>query len=118
RLAEFYFLRSKGERGDEQDLFNASVYWGRQVIIRQPHDYRGYRLLGSLYLERLKAARDPADGALAADELAMAVSLYPQHAELQSELAEAFWRGGHPAAARSFAERAIELTTSIGAWGM
>jgi tetratricopeptide (TPR) repeat protein len=109
RLAELYFLRSRGEPVNPQELFDASLYWGRQVIIRQPHDYRGYQLLGSLYLERLKETGDPADGVLAADELTMAVALYPQQAELQSELAEAFWRGGRPDAARSFAERAIEL---------
>ena len=90
-------------------MFDESVYWQRQAILRNPRQFRGYRELGAAYLARHQRSRDQADAALAADEFALAVDLYPHHAALQSELAESLWRAGQREAARSFAERAIEL---------
>ena len=43
------------------------------------------------------------------DELAHAAELYPHHAELLSELAEAYQSAGQTQAARRFADRAVEL---------
>lgn len=108
-LASLYLQRWLRTNDAESALFDSTVYWQRQAILRQPLNYGGYRTLGAIYLKRFDRTRETEDAVLAADEFAQAIALYPHHAELQSEMAEAMWRADQPEAARSFAERATEL---------
>jgi hypothetical protein len=109
RLAQLnlqLWLASK-DSGNEQ--FDQSVYWQRLAIVRDPGNYGGYRALGAAYLTRFDRTRDPEDATLAADEFSRAQALYPNHAELLSELAEASWHAGQADGARAFASRSLEL---------
>lgn len=108
-LARLALQRWQQSGGKDAALFDESVYWQRQAILRNPRQYRAYRELGAAYLARRERTGDQADAALAADEFARAAELYPHHAALQSELAEALWHAGQLDAARSFAEHALEL---------
>jgi tetratricopeptide (TPR) repeat protein len=109
RLAQLNLQRWLASRDSENEHFDQAVYWQRMAIVREPRNYGAYRALGSTYLTRYDRTRDPEDAVLAAEEFNRAVTLYPNHAELLSELAEAQWRAGETASARTFAERAQEL---------
>jgi tetratricopeptide (TPR) repeat protein len=108
-LARLFLQRWQATGEGENELFDMSVYWQRQALLRQPRQIGAYRALGAAYLARFQRTRDPEDAVLAADEFARAAALYPNHAELQSELAEALSLAEEPDAARSFAERALDL---------
>jgi O-Antigen ligase len=108
-LARFYLQRWLATEDSRDDVFDLLVHWQREAIARQPRNFSAYRALGSAYLTRFDRTQDPKDALRAADEFSNAVVLYPNHAELQSELAEALWRAEQPASARPFAERALQL---------
>jgi len=109
RLAELNLQRWLASTESESEQFDQCVYWQRLDIVRQPRDHRGYRALGAAYLTRFDRTRNPDDALLAADEFSRAAALYPNHAELQSELAEANLLAGQEDAARVFAARSREL---------
>ena len=98
RLAHVYLQRWLANQRDDE-LFQESVLWQSKAISRKPREYAGYRMRGSLYLTRADRTHDLEDARLAADDLTQAVALYPQHAETQSELAEALRRSGRIEAA-------------------
>lgn len=108
-LSRLFLQQWLASRKVDDETFESIAYWQRQAILRQPRNYGVYRVLGSIYLTRFDRTKDPDDAVLAADEFARAIELYPNHAELQSEMAEALWRAKQLDAARSFAERADEL---------
>lgn len=108
-LARLSLQRWLATKEGDSELFRQCVEWQNRAIVRQPRDFGNYRSLGDLYLARYDRSHDPADAALAAEEFDRAVALYPNHAELLSELAEALWFANQASQARLFAERALEL---------
>jgi tetratricopeptide (TPR) repeat protein len=89
--------------------FDLAVDALQHSIARNPDSYTGYRMLGEIYLERHARTRSLDDAARGADYYLAAVARYPQHAELQAQTALAMSHAGRTAAARSAAEKALEL---------
>jgi tetratricopeptide (TPR) repeat protein len=109
RLAELAFQRWLTTDPDRPEEFERSVKWQRQAIDRNPRHAAGWRTLGEMHIARFKRTGKQVDAAAAVDALRPAISLYPNHALTQSELAEALALAGSKDEARQAARRALEL---------
>jgi ferric-dicitrate binding protein FerR (iron transport regulator) len=78
-------------------------------VRRDPEGFGGYRRLGLLYQARFDKTRNPNDAREAAAWMGRAAERYPQHAEMQAELAELQAAADEHAAAREAAQRALDL---------
>lgn len=109
RLSGLAYQRWLEGEKDRQDEFERSVEWQREAIARDPRNAGGYRTLADLYLGRFNRTGQMADASAAVDAASQALTLYPNHAAAQSQLAEALSLAGRPDKARQAARRALEL---------
>ncbi|MFN0052757.1 MAG: O-antigen ligase family protein [Planctomycetales bacterium] len=109
RLSQYFLQRWLASRETESEDFDQCLNWQQIAISRQPRNFRLNRGMGTAWLVRFGRSEDPSDAQRAADHLAAAAELYPSHAELQSELAEAWWNAEQHSAARLAADWALEL---------
>ena len=108
-LAYERWLMADSNRPDD---FEHSVDWQRQAIARDPRNSGGYRTLADLYLGHFKRTGQPADASAAVDAMLQAISLYPNQAVAQSQLAESLALAGRTDEACEVARRALELDAS------
>jgi len=108
-LSQLFYQRAFAPQANRDDEFGRSIEWQQQAIARNPRLAGEHRLLGELYLSIFARSEKTADALRAADAFQAAISLYPNHALTQSELAEALWKGGRPEAARLPAQKARDL---------
>lgn len=105
RLGELAFQKWRITERD-QDFDEATRRWG-QVAAVLPFASRSHRRLGQAWLARFERSGVTDHAQWAADLLALAVTRYPHHAELQSEWAVACEGAGLRDNAREVARRAI-----------
>jgi tetratricopeptide (TPR) repeat protein len=108
-LSQLFYQRSLVASANRDADFDRSLEWQQQAISRNPGQAAEYRLLGELYLLKLASSNTKSAAMLAADAFQQAALLYPNHAQTQSELAEALWKAGRNQQARSAARQAIAL---------
>jgi hypothetical protein len=109
RLSGLAYQRWLEGNKDRPDEFERSIEWQREAIARDPRNSGGYSTLAHLYLGRFKHTGQMADASAAVDAARQALTLYPNHAITQSQLAEGLSLAGRPDEARQVARRALEL---------
>lgn len=109
RLSQLAYQSWLSSEGGNQQTFERSIAWQHEAIARNPRHTGGFRLLGEMYLGKFNRTKDAADAFEAAEAYRQAVTLYPNHAQSQSELAEALWKAGRAEPAQVAARRAREL---------
>lgn len=108
RLADLTFRRWNSQ-SDASDLWARAIEYHQEAIRRDPRQPGAHRTLGRWYLRRFEKTRDPQDGSAAERALATAAELYPNHAGIQADLAEAATAAGDRDAAQNAIHRALEL---------
>ena len=108
-LAQLAFQSWLASGSATDELFQRGIDWQRESIARNPHHAGGYRMLGQMYLAKFERQKDAAAAVHAADGFSQAVVYNPNHALLQSELAEALSKAGRFDEARTAAQRATQL---------
>jgi hypothetical protein len=109
RLSELAF-RSWLASDDRNDRgFARCLEWQQKAIALNPRHAGGYRTLGQMYLSRFGRTKDPGDASAAAAAYSQAATLYPNHAQTQSELAGAQSKAGDTERAQAAARRALDL---------
>lgn len=109
KLAQLRFQYWLAAEGEHPEQFEKCVAWQHEAIARNPHDAGVFRTLGGMYLSKFNQTGDLSDASSAADAFQQAIALYANHAQTQSELAEALWKGGLVERARDPAGWALAL---------
>ncbi|MFN0198244.1 MAG: O-antigen ligase family protein [Planctomycetaceae bacterium] len=109
RLANLSWTLWESRSGENDPDFEQGIEAQSQANERDPHNHRGYRILGEWHMKRNRRSSSPVDAQAAVVAYSRAVEFYPTHALLQWELATACQAAGLVADARRAAERALEI---------
>lgn len=108
-LAQVAFQLWVASRDGSPAGFDRAISLQNEAVARNPLYFGGHQALGEMYLVKFDSTRSPGDAALATAAFRQAVALYPNQARLQSQLAEALWKGEEYKAACVAARRASDL---------